>query len=419
MNPIMATKSVDREADPYISIPADQLLSDAALPFDVFIKDRSLVIPLFNRGTVYDVSARTVLEERGIRDIYIRTTSARDLEHYLAQARPAGIVLPDSATYDRYVRDKINHHLIDRSLLVPGTAITFNLYRLDDFSLSPVAEASEGSPAMIDDRVLNAAGDFVIKPTDVPLYKTYLDSLLADRSPADQDRRRLRNKIIKENSKLLIKHLINDPRSGEKIKESITAVNTMVDAILENKDAAYDLLTLRTYDYYTYTHSVNVAVLSVGLGMALGLPRDALQKLGIGSLLHDLGKGAIPLAILNKPARLDDDEFVIMKTHVQKGAELLRIHREIPEESLVAVTQHHERLSGKGYPAKRSGQDVALFGRITSIIDCYDAITTSRCYQPARTPFFALSILTKEAGDYDPEILAVFIKMLGELKDKA
>ncbi len=409
--------AVNRELESYIPIPRDQLLPDAALPFDVFIKDRSLVIPLFNRGTVYDSSARTVLEERGIQNIFIRAENSGELEKYLVQPKPAAAGLPDPETYNRYVQNKSGRHMIDRGLLVPGTAITFNLYRLHDFTLSPLAEAADTAPVTIDERILAASGDFVINSADVPRYKAYLDALFADRSLPSTEQRRLRNKIVKENSKLLIKHLIDEPRSGEKIKESIAAVNTMVDAILENKDAAYDLLTLRTYDYYTYTHSVNVAVLSVGLGMALGLPRETLQKLGIGAMLHDLGKGVIPLAILNKPSRLTEEEFAVMKTHVQKGAELLRIHREIPEESFVAVTQHHERISGKGYPHSRAGGDVALFGRITSIIDCYDAITTSRCYQPARTPFFALSVLTKESGDYDTEILSTFIKMLGELKE--
>jgi putative nucleotidyltransferase with HDIG domain len=190
----------------------------------------------------------------------------------------------------------------------------------------------------------------------------------------------------------------------------------MVDTILENKAAASDLLSLRTHDYYTYTHSVNVAVLSLGLGIAMGLPKWDVEKLGIGALLHDVGKSTIPSTIINKPGRLDDGEYSIIKTHVSEGEKILRSGKEIPEESFIAVSEHHERLSGRGYPSKKSGEDIHPFGRITSIVDCYDAMTTERSYQPARTPFYALSIITHEAGDYDKELLTLFIKMLGELK---
>ena len=176
------------------------------------------------------------------------------------------------------------------------------------------------------------------------------------------------------------------------------------------------LLSLRTYDYYTYTHSVNVAVLSVGLGMAAGLPKEQIRLLGIGAMLHDVGKSTIPPAIINKAGRLDDEEYRIIKTHVTEGENILRLNKDIPRESLVAVSQHHERLSGKGYPYNKAGEEIRPFGRITSIVDCYDALTTTRSYQTARTPFFALSILTKEAGDYDPEILKAFIRMLGTMK---
>lgn len=188
----------------------------------------------------------------------------------------------------------------------------------------------------------------------------------------------------------------------------------MVDSILENSengDAVYDLLSLRTHDYYTYTHSVNVAALSVGLAIASGLDRGRTEKLGIGAMLHDIGKSAIPHEILNKPGKLTDEEFAIMKTHVIESERLLRPQKEIPEESFVALLQHHERLTGRGYPFGVSGRQVQLFGRITPIADCYDAMTTQRVYKPAFTPFHALSIMVNERESYDQELLAAFIKM--------
>jgi HD-GYP domain-containing protein (c-di-GMP phosphodiesterase class II) len=126
-------------------------------------------------------------------------------------------------------------------------------------------------------------------------------------------------------------------------------------------------------------------------------------------MLHDVGKSAIPASIINKAGRLNDDEYRIIKTHVSQGENILRINKEILENSFLAVSQHHERLSGRGYPNNKAGQEIHLFGRITSIVDCYDAMTTERSYQPVQTPFYALSTITRESEDFDRELLKEFI----------
>ena len=131
-------------------------------------------------------------------------------------------------------------------------------------------------------------------------------------------------------------------------------------------------------------------------------------------MLHDVGKSAIPASIINKAGRLNDDEYRIIKTHVSQGENILRINKEILENSFLAVSQHHERLSGRGYPNNKAGQEIHLFGRITSIVDCYDAMTTERSYQPVQTPFYALSTITRESEDFDRELLKEFILLCRE-----
>ncbi|WP_059176674.1 HD-GYP domain-containing protein [Thermodesulfovibrio aggregans] len=133
-------------------------------------------------------------------------------------------------------------------------------------------------------------------------------------------------------------------------------------------------------------------------------------------MLHDLGKSQIPHEILNKQGKLNDTEYNIIKQHVLFGYELLENQKEFPKDSLTAVLQHHEKLSGKGYPFGLKADEIKLFGRITAIADCYDALTTRRPYKPPLTSYFALSIIVKEKGDYDPELLKAFIKMLGKIK---
>jgi len=404
------------DLDPYVSVPAEKLAVGTSLPFAVFLKDRSIVIPLFKKGTIFDGIAANILREKGISTIYVRTSDGVELDNYLWQRRAPKRTAPDRSTYDEYVASKSRHYLIERALLQPGARITFSLYVLIQFRLSVLLPATEQAPATIDERVVNTPGDIMIKPEEIPQYNAYLSTLLCAEETKEKDRDKMKRNAIKENSKLILKELLDNPRSGEKIKESITMVNTMVESILENRSAASDLLSLRTYDYYTYTHSVNVAVLSVGLGMAAGLKRQDLVTLGIGAMLHDVGKSAIPSSIINKAGRLDDDEYRIIKTHVSEGENILRMNKEIPQDSFLAVSQHHERLSGRGYPNNRMEQEIHLFGRITSIVDCYDAMTTERSYQPARTPFYALSTITRESKDFDRELLKEFIRMLGELK---
>ncbi|WP_333654024.1 HD-GYP domain-containing protein [Dissulfurispira sp.] len=124
-------------------------------------------------------------------------------------------------------------------------------------------------------------------------------------------------------------------------------MDNIIDCILKNKDAIYDLLLLKGYDYYTYTHSVNVAIMSIGLGMAIELKTDDVEKLGIGAMLHDVGKSAMPYEILNKQGKLNDIEYKVLRSHVIEGEKILRAHKEIPEESFAAVIQHHEKLTGK------------------------------------------------------------------------
>jgi putative nucleotidyltransferase with HDIG domain len=230
-----------------------------------------------------------------------------------------------------------------------------------------------------------------------------------------KDTGKLKALLIKENSKIIVRDLFDNPRSGEKIKQTQTMVGGMINSIMANRDTIYDLLSIRGYDYYTYTHSVNVCVLAVGLGVAVNMDQMQVERLGLGAMLHDIGKSVIPAEIVNKQGKLDDLEYRIIQTHVAEGEKILKENHRLPPDSLAAVTQHHEKMSGRGYPLSLTEKDITPFGRIIAIADCYDALTTTRPYRQSLTPFTALGIIAKEAGNYDPELLRVFIKMLGKI----
>ncbi|MFO0752103.1 MAG: HD-GYP domain-containing protein [Thermodesulfovibrionales bacterium] len=400
-----------------VSIQVNQLVIGATIPFDVYVKEKGIFSPLFPSGILLSPDAKNGLLRKGISEVYAKAEDGPAVAEYLARAKArTEKASGDPAEFFRnYSFAKEQHHQIDRTLLAPGKEIPFSLLALDRFTVKTLAEAGEKVPALVTEAMLAVPGDLVIRRADIPRYHEYINSLLTRDAAAGPAGASVKAVAVKENSKIILRDLLEDPRSGEKIKESGEMVQKMIDCVLDNKDALYDLLSLRGYDYYTYTHSVNVAALTIGIGAAIGLKRDELERLGIGALLHDIGKSAVSHEVLNKQGKLDQSEYLIIKGHVMEGKKILTEHRNLPEDALQAVLQHHEKLSGKGYPLQLSGHEITLFGRISAIADCYDALTTKRPYKTAFTPFYALSLIAKETGDYDPDLLKEFVKMLGKV----
>lgn len=413
----MATTVRQISDEPHIQVPQDKLIEGTRLTFNVFIKDGSMFVPFFNAGMVFTRFATQVLIERKIHNVFVSPDEREALQAYLFHNRNRKTSEHEELkVFKEYSHFKEQVYQIDRALLVHGADINFSLYLLNRFSLVPIVEATESAHARIPDKITESHGDIVIKKQDLPLYNEYLKNFKVPENLTDVEKNKLKGIAIRENSKVLMKDLIDDPRSGEKMKQSAVVVNNMVDAMLENPEAIYNLLSLRSYDYYTYTHCVNVAVMSIGLANGIGMKRTEVEKLGVGAMLHDVGKSATPHEILNKQGKLTEQEYRIIQSHVIEGEKLLKDHPVFPQEAMPAVTQHHEKLTGKGYPNKLKGKDLHIYGRISSIADCYDALTTRRPYKKAFTPFYALSLIAKETGDYDPDLLKVFIRMLGKIK---
>lgn len=136
--------------------------------------------------------------------------------------------------------------------------------------------------------------------------------------------------------------------------------------------------------------------------------------LGLGAMLHDVGKSLVDPKLINKPGKFTDEEFAKMKDHVLFGVNILKENHDLPDKTLELVAQHHEKITGIGYPYGLKSDQIDLFGRISSIVDIYDALTTERSYKKALTPFEALSFLSKTQKDYDQNILTQFILMLGK-----
>lgn len=221
---------------------------------------------------------------------------------------------------------------------------------------------------------------------------------------------------IHDQTKAVIGSILGDVRLGRTIEtvKAKKAVESIIDTLMNDQNALLCLTQLKSRDEYTVYHSINVCILSLAFARRLGLQKDELGFLGLGALLHDVGKMKIPLEVLNKPGKLTDLEFEIMKSHVLLGKDLLENTPGFPAEALELVIQHHERHNGKGYPFGLIGNQISLLGGIVSIVDVYDAITTNRVYRGPMAPQEALKwIYQWSLTDFDPHLVERFIKTIG------
>jgi len=202
------------------------------------------------------------------------------------------------------------------------------------------------------------------------------------------------------------------------IRKSVRMVQRMVDIIAEDEAAFFSLSTIRMYDDYTFIHSLNVALLAMSLGKQIGIERKMLAKLGLCGLFHDLGKIEIPKNILNKKGKLNDLEFSEIKKHSINSALMilkLKTDKYRKVHLFVSPFEHHIRYDYSGYPSVNRKHPISLFGRILTIVDVYDAITSPRIYRPTTlSPDKALGLMLADSGKhFDPVLLKVFVNMLG------
>jgi len=195
---------------------------------------------------------------------------------------------------------------------------------------------------------------------------------------------------------------------------ALQTVEGLADAVAQNRTALVALTAMRNYDNYTFTHMVNVSILTMGQARALGIDGRLLREFGLSALMHDIGKVRTPKEILNKPDKLTDDEFVIMRRHVVDGAEILRRTPEMPILAPVVAFEHHLRMDGTGYPfgAKRATLNLATM--LCSISDVYDAMRSQRAYQQAHPSDRILAVLRRSDGaQFEQNLVRRFVQLLG------
>jgi putative nucleotidyltransferase with HDIG domain len=211
----------------------------------------------------------------------------------------------------------------------------------------------------------------------------------------------------------IAKDIFDNPEQPKNLASTKTVVEGTIRLMAKNSNAFLEMISLSSHDYYTYTHCVNVMTFTVGLLSAMGInDPQILKEAGMGALLHDIGKARVPLAILNKPGPLTEDEWSVMKKHPTFGYEML-YSSAVPERGKEIVQQHHEKITGIGYPFGLRGDKIPIVSQVVSLCDAYDAMTTNRVYQKAMKPFDAFKIIAVEMKNhFDPNLVEKFIQLL-------
>ncbi len=226
----------------------------------------------------------------------------------------------------------------------------------------------------------------------------------------------VRAKEIRNKAKETIHNIMEDVRFGKQIKteEVGQVVDTMIDSIFRNQDALISLGRLKEKDEYTYMHSVSVGVLMLAFGRHLGFDMQVLKEVGIGAMLHDVGKMIVSQSLLNKEDKLTDEELVMLRKHAEYSRMLLGQTHGITETAITMAAQHHERVDGTGYPLGLKGEEISYYSKAVAIADVYDAMTSKRSYQDKYIPTEVLKKLYEWSSyHYDRNLVEQFIRCVG------
>lgn len=273
------------------------------------------------------------------------------------------------------------------------------LYIDTDKGLDADAPTLEESRAALEKELLHSAQQQRAQPKRV--------SLAAELKRAGQ---------IKNQAHQLVRSVMHDARLGKAVELDRVepVVQDITESILRNPGALTGLLRIKTKDDYTFLHSVSVCTLLVAFCRSAGMDSGLIREAGLGGLLHDTGKALVPDAILNKPGRLTDEEFEIIKKHPVDGHAILLQTPGVGEIPLDITLHHHERMDGSGYPHKLPGERITTLAQMAAIVDVYDAITAERCYHRAMSAAEALrKIFEWSKFHFNPEHVQAFIRCVG------
>lgn len=219
---------------------------------------------------------------------------------------------------------------------------------------------------------------------------------------------------VYEVSKNIMKEFFENNATDKVLRASDEVMEMMEECFKDVEVGFYGISKITNKDYYTYTHSVNVGLYCMTYGIKIGLPKTDVRQLGLGGMLHDVGKSKIDIKLLNKNSALTKQEFEVIKDHAPFGEAILREMKCYGAGVIDMAAQHHERYNGGGYPSGLTGDDISYFARVCKVMDVYDALTTRRPYKKAMSAYDTLILMKKQmVEEFDGKVLDNFIQYMG------
>ncbi len=311
------------------------------------------------------------------------------------------------STLEQFFKIRIN-------TIRPLRATTFNLYVLINKNMHLYLHAGD----LLEKNKLeqlnakDTGSYFYVKEADRLSYKSYVHDQMVDHNLNSLEKA----VVLRESSLTLVEELFENPDVHQALDSSRPLIRDFIDFMENEPQAMGHLIGLSGHDFYTYNHSLDVSIYSLGLGKALGFSKKELEELGVGSLFHDIGKRNVSLDILCKRGPLSDAEWAQMQRHPTFGLAILNDLPDVSEATKACCFEHHESWSGNGYPQQLVADEIHPFARIIAITDTYDALTTQRSYNVPMKPFDAVTMMKEKlAGRYDPEMLKAMYSVLFKL----
>jgi putative nucleotidyltransferase with HDIG domain len=246
------------------------------------------------------------------------------------------------------------------------------------------------------------------------MLQASMRSRLLDKTSMDNEVQAARRICAKAKDAVI--DMFNDARMGGavKIEHAQELVEEISSSVLRQPHALISLARLKNADEYTYMHSVAVCALMIALARQLALDEEMVREAGLAGLLHDLGKMGVPNKILNKPGKLTDDEFSVMKSHPEIGANIVMDNPLVSPMVLDVIMHHHEKVDGSGYPHGLKGEHISLFAKMGAVCDVYDAITSNRPYKKGWSPAESIRKMAEwSKGHFDEAVFQAFVKTVG------
>ena len=292
---------------------------------------------------------------------------------------------------DQSVEDRMG-----RNLVVRGSA-------LDDYIIESLLKLGVMSVYIQDGEYDPDDPDKILSPTAKRNVERLREDDRAKVTLSDSVRKRVAEGI---------QYIYNNTEPEQMAEASDSITNDLLEAIESNSAIAIDINELKTSDEYTFKHSVDVATIAMILAKQQGLSKKEVHEIGVTGLLHDVGKTKIPLEILNKPGRLEEDEFAIMKQHSIYGYHMIKDHPSFNNAISLGVLQHHEKINGNGYPLGFDDHKICPYAKILSVADIYDALVTERPYKAAFSQRDAVEMIMSMTNELDITAMRSFLESM-------